>query len=112
MTSSTTPGDDDSPAAALGPTALVLGAFSAVGTWFFLIPWTVLAGALAVTFGVMGLHHARTGTGTGTGTDTGTGTSPGTGTGKATGRMWTAAAGTALGAAGVLGTAVLLWAMT
>ncbi|MFH9010626.1 hypothetical protein ACH4C6_04555 [Streptomyces sp. NPDC017943] len=105
MTSSTTPGDDDSPASALGSTALALGAFSAVGTWFFLIPWTVLAGALAVTFGVMGLHHARTGTGTGTGT------SPGTGAGKATGRMWPAIAGTALGAAGVLGTAVLLWAM-
>ncbi|WP_369195989.1 hypothetical protein [Streptomyces djakartensis] len=52
-----------------------------MGTWFFLIPWTVPAGALAVTFGAMGLHHARTGTG----------------------RMWPAAAGTAPGAAGVLG---------
>ncbi|MEG8277020.1 hypothetical protein [Streptomyces sp. AHA2] len=90
MTSSTAPGDSDSPATALGPTALVLGVLSAVGTWFFLIPWTVLAGALAVTFGLTGLHHARAGTG----------------------RLWPAAAGTALGAAGVLGTAVLLWAMS
>ncbi|MFC7840908.1 hypothetical protein [Streptomyces sp. NPDC057382] len=90
MTSSTAPGDTDSPATALGPTALVLGAFAAVGTWFLLVPWTVLAGGLAVTFGLMGLHHARTGTG----------------------RPWPAAAGTALGAAGLLGTVVLLWGMS
>ncbi|MEU6681825.1 hypothetical protein [Streptomyces sp. NPDC046832] len=89
MTSSTAPRDSDSPATALGPTALVLGAFSAVGTWAFLFPWTVLAGALAVTFGAMGLHYARQGTG----------------------RMWTAAAGTTLGAIGFIGTATLIWGL-
>ncbi|MFD5740773.1 hypothetical protein ACFXJM_05765 [Streptomyces massasporeus] len=89
MTSSTAPGDTDSPATALGPTALVLGAFSAVGTWAFLIPWTVLAGVLAVTFGTMGLHYAR----------------------KGTGRLWPAAAGTALGAIGLIGTITLLWGL-
>ncbi|GAA4300793.1 hypothetical protein GCM10023086_16450 [Streptomyces venetus] len=90
MAGSTTSTATDSPATALGPTALVLGAFSAVGTWAFLIPWTVLAGALAITFGVMGMHYAR----------------------KGTGRLWTAATGTALGAAGFLGTVMLLWAMS
>ncbi|MFF6915780.1 hypothetical protein [Streptomyces sp. NPDC012466] len=90
MTSSTAPEDTDSPATALGPTALVLGAFSAVGTWAFLFPWTVLAGALAVTFGAMGLHYARRGTG----------------------RLWPAAAGTALGAIGVVSTVTLLWAVS
>ncbi|MCF1648415.1 hypothetical protein [Streptomyces indiaensis] len=89
MTISTAPRDNDSPATALGPTALVLGAFSAVGTWAFLFPWTVLAGALAVTFGAMGLHYARQGTG----------------------RMWTAAAGTTLGAIGFIGTATLIWGL-
>ncbi|NEE12203.1 hypothetical protein G3M58_37840 [Streptomyces sp. SID7499] len=89
MTSSTAPGDTDSPATALGPTALILGAFSAVGTWAFLIPWTVLSGALAVTFGAMGLHYAR----------------------KGTGRHWPAAAGTALGAIGLIGTITLIWSL-
>ncbi|MFE9027424.1 hypothetical protein ACFYOA_14290 [Streptomyces iakyrus] len=89
MTSSTASGDKDSPATALGPTALVLGVFSAVGTWAFLFPWTVLAGALAVTFGAMGLHYARRGTG----------------------RLWPAAAGTALGAIGFIGTITLLWSV-
>ncbi|MFD8230704.1 hypothetical protein ACFV20_02200 [Streptomyces sp. NPDC059696] len=89
MTSSTAPRESDSPATALGPTALVLGVFSAVGTWAFLFPWTVLAGALAMTFGAMGLHYARRGTG----------------------RMWPAAAGTTLGAIGFLGTATLLWGL-
>jgi hypothetical protein len=89
MTSSTASGDKDSPATALGPTALVLGLFSAVGTWAFLFPWTVLAGALAVTFGAMGLHYARRGTG----------------------RLWPAAAGTALGAIGFIGTVTLLWSV-
>ncbi|MEV4786466.1 hypothetical protein [Streptomyces tuirus] len=89
MTSSAAPGDTDSPATALGPTALVLGTFSAVGTWAFLIPWTALAGALAVTFGTMGLHYAR----------------------KGTGRLWPAAAGTALGAIGLIGTITLLWSL-
>ncbi|MDT0387438.1 hypothetical protein [Streptomyces dubilierae] len=89
MAGSTTPAAGDTPATTLGPTALVLGVLSALGTWAFLIPWSVLAGALAVTFGAMGMHYAR----------------------KGTGRMWTAATGTALGAAGFLGTFVLLWAM-
>jgi hypothetical protein len=89
MTSSTASGDKDSPATALGPTALVLGLFSAVGTWAFLFPWTVLAGALAVTFGATGLHYARRGTG----------------------RLWPAAAGTALGAIGFIGTVTLLWSV-
>nr|WP_298559745.1 hypothetical protein [uncultured Streptomyces sp.] len=89
MTSSTAPGETDSPATALGPTALILGAFSAVGTWAFLIPWTVLAGALAVTFGTMGLHYAR----------------------KGTGRLWPAAGGTTLGAIGLVGTITLIWSL-
>ncbi|MFI7012735.1 hypothetical protein [Streptomyces sp. NPDC050164] len=90
MTGSPTPMETDTPATALGPTALVLGLFSAVGTWAFLIPWTVIAGALAITFGVMGIHYARRGTG----------------------RMWTATAGTILGAAGFFGTVTLLWSMS
>ncbi|MFF8671258.1 hypothetical protein [Streptomyces sp. NPDC015242] len=89
MAGTTTTTASDSPATALGPTALVLGTLSAVGTWVFLIPWSVPAGALAVTFGAMGMHYAR----------------------KGTGRMWTAATGTVLGAAGFLGTLILLWAM-
>ncbi|MFF6875543.1 MULTISPECIES: hypothetical protein [unclassified Streptomyces] len=89
MTSSTASGERDSPATALGPTALVLGIFSAVGTWAFLFPWTVLAGALSVTFGAMGLHYARGGTG----------------------RLWPAAAGTVLGATGLIGTVTLLWGL-
>ncbi|MFJ8462984.1 hypothetical protein [Streptomyces swartbergensis] len=90
MTGSPARRETDTPATALGPTALVLGTFSAAGTWVFLIPWTVLAGALAITFGAMGMHHARRGTG----------------------RMWTAAAGTTLGAVGFIGTATLLWSMS
>jgi hypothetical protein len=90
MAGSPTPTETDTPATALGPTALVLGAFSAVGTWAFLFPWTVLAGALAITFGAMGMHHAHRGTG----------------------RMWTAAAGTTLGAVGFIGTVTLLWGMS
>ncbi|MFE6405571.1 hypothetical protein ACFVOR_01400 [Streptomyces sp. NPDC057837] len=89
MAGSTTTTASDTPATALGPTALVLGTLSAVGTWVFLIPWSMPAGALAVTFGAMGMHYAR----------------------KGTGRMWTAATGTVLGAAGFLGTFILLWAM-
>lgn len=90
MTNSTAPGEKDSPATALGPTALILGAFSAVGTWAFLFPWTVLAGALAVTFGAIGLHYARRGTG----------------------RPWPAAAGATLGTIGLIGTITLLWSLS
>ncbi|MFI8894759.1 hypothetical protein [Streptomyces paradoxus] len=89
MTSSTASSQKDSPATALGPTSLVLGTFSAAGTWAFLFPWTVLAGALAVTFGAMGLHYARGGTG----------------------RLWPAATGTTLGAIGLIGTVTLLWSL-
>lgn len=89
MAGSTSSTATDTPATALGPTALVLGTFSAVGTWAFLFPWTVLAGALAITFGAMGMHYAR----------------------KGMGRLWTAATGTVLGAAGLIGTFTLLWAM-
>ncbi|MFJ3442840.1 hypothetical protein ACIPM2_16915 [Streptomyces sp. NPDC086081] len=89
MAGTTTSGASDTPATALGPTALVLGALSALGTWAFLFPWSVLAGALAVTFGALGMHHARRGAG----------------------RMWTSVAGTVLGAAGLVGTVTLLWAM-
>ncbi|MET9392756.1 hypothetical protein ABZY20_20575 [Streptomyces sp. NPDC006624] len=80
----------DAPATALGPTALVLGALSVVCAGAFLIPWSVLTGALAVTFGATGVHYAR----------------------KGTGRLWTAATGMALGAAGFCGTVTLLWAMS
>jgi hypothetical protein len=84
----------DTPAVALGPTALVLGAFSAVGAWvpalvFVTLPWAIIAGALAVTFGAWGTHYARRGTG----------------------RLWTAVAGTTLGAVGCAGTVALLWAL-
>jgi hypothetical protein len=90
MTGSAAHDEADSPATALGPTALVLGAFSAVSTWAFLIPWSLLTGALAVTFGAMGMHYAL----------------------KGTGRLWSAAAGTTLGAVGVIGTATLVWTMS
>ncbi|MFI6371784.1 hypothetical protein [Streptomyces sp. NPDC050546] len=90
MSNATTPEGTDTPATALGPTALALGAFSAAGTWAFLIPWTVIAGALAVTFGTMGMHYARQGVG----------------------RMWSSAAGTTLGALGFLGTVVLIGGMS
>lgn len=76
-------GRSDSPAGALGPTAFVLGVFSVAGAWVpvlvgVLWPWAVLAGALAVTFGAAGIHQAARGVG----------------------RLWTAVAGTVLGAAG------------
>ncbi|MFE1310908.1 hypothetical protein [Streptomyces sp. NPDC058755] len=84
MTTPTTPArNDDSPAVALGPLALILGAVSTVGAWptiwFVGFPWTFLAGCFAVTFGAMGIHYARQGTG----------------------RLWTATAGAVLGGAGL-----------
>ncbi|SCF68444.1 hypothetical protein GA0115260_101137 [Streptomyces sp. MnatMP-M27] len=87
-------GRSDSPGVALGPIALVLGLFSAVGAWvpaFVLVslPWTVIAGGLAVALGSMGVHHARRGIG----------------------RLWVAVGGTALGVVGFAGTAALLWAV-
>jgi hypothetical protein len=85
---------NDTPAVALGPTALVLGAFSAVGIWtpaltLYTLPWTIIAGGLAIALGAMGIHHARRGAG----------------------RLWTAIAGTALGGIGFAGVVALLWAL-
>ncbi|MCF1594067.1 hypothetical protein [Streptomyces muensis] len=77
----------DSPAVALGPTALVLGVIAAL-TSFVFAPFALIAGGLAVTLGAAGMHHARQGVG----------------------RMWTATLGTLLGTVGVLGIAALLGA--
>ncbi|WP_432586899.1 hypothetical protein ABVG11_14395 [Streptomyces sp. HD1123-B1] len=81
------------PAVALGPTALVLGALSTLGLWvpalfFFAFPWTALAGGLAICLGAMGAHHARRGAG----------------------RLWVSAAGAALGATGLGGVVFFLCA--
>lgn len=81
----------DTPAVALGPTALVLGACSVLGAWtpvvpFFILPLAVIAGGLAVALGAMGIHHARRGAG----------------------RLWTAIAGTALGGVGFASVVALL----
>ncbi|MCX5343329.1 hypothetical protein [Streptomyces atratus] len=95
MPEPTVPDRTDTPAVALGPTALVLGAISATGTWapalaFVAFPWAIIAGGLAVTLGVAGIHYARHGTG----------------------RLWTAIAGTTLGAIGFVGTTTLIWAIS
>ncbi|MFJ9834061.1 hypothetical protein ACIRU2_22160 [Streptomyces sp. NPDC101169] len=85
MSAPTTPDPGDTPAVALGPTALVFGIIAAPGFWpglmFVLMPWSWLAGALAVTFGLAGIHYARQGTG----------------------RMWPAVTGTLLGFVGLAG---------
>ncbi|MET9451875.1 hypothetical protein [Streptomyces cinerochromogenes] len=80
----------DTPAGALGPTALVLGAVAAACLWppLMLLPVMFLAGGLAVTFGLMGAHYARRGIG----------------------RMWTAVTGAVLGTTGLLFPFVLLLA--
>ncbi|MFF9868274.1 hypothetical protein ACF1G0_23220 [Streptomyces sp. NPDC013953] len=83
----------DAPAVALGPIALLLGAFSAIGVWtpgltLYTLPWAALAGALAMTSGAAGIHYARRGIG----------------------RLVTAVAGTALGSLGFGGVIALLWA--
>ncbi|GLX47125.1 hypothetical protein Shyhy01_00750 [Streptomyces hygroscopicus subsp. hygroscopicus] len=87
----TTPGPDDSPATLLGPTSLVLGIVGALGICppLMLFPLTLLAGALAVTFGLAGVHYARRGVG----------------------RMWPAVTGTVLGAAGFVYPWLLLMVM-
>ncbi|AYN38405.1 hypothetical protein D9753_05090 [Streptomyces dangxiongensis] len=94
MSASTTPGRADAPAVGLGPTALVLGTVAAAGVWptltFALLPVMPIAGGLAVTFGLMGVHQARQGVG----------------------RLWTAVTGTALGAVGFLYLFVLLMALS
>ncbi|MFI0773979.1 hypothetical protein [Streptomyces sp. NPDC021212] len=88
----------DTPAVALGPTAVVLGVFSVVGVLAivgvlpslllsFTLPLVPIAGGLAVALGVMGIHHARRGAG----------------------RLWTAIAGTALGGLGFGGVVALLF---
>ncbi|WP_432010516.1 hypothetical protein [Streptomyces cucumeris] len=80
------------PAVALGPTALVLGALSTLGIWaptlFFAFPWTALTSGLAICLGAMGVHHARRGAG----------------------RLWASATGAALGVAGLGGVVFLLCA--
>ncbi|NBE51801.1 hypothetical protein [Streptomyces boluensis] len=79
-TSATNP--SDSPAVALGPTSLVFGTIAAAGFWgpwqgLGMLPVTIIAGGLAITFGATGMHYARTGIG----------------------RMWTTTLGTVLGVA-------------
>ncbi|ANS66343.1 hypothetical protein SLINC_4119 [Streptomyces lincolnensis] len=90
MSAVTTPRQDDSPATALGPVALFLGLVAATGAWpalmFATLPWSLIAGGLAVTFGASGIHYARQGIG----------------------RMWTAVAGTTLGAVGLVGVYTLI----
>ncbi|WP_460062284.1 hypothetical protein [Streptomyces sp. YKOK-I1] len=93
MPESATPDRSDTPAVALGPTALMLGAISAVGAWpafvFAVFPWSILAGALSVTFGAAGVYYARLGTG----------------------RLWTAVTGAALGATGLAGAITFIGAL-
>ncbi|WP_413103014.1 hypothetical protein [Streptomyces sp. Inha503] len=92
MSASTVSGRSDSPAVALGPTALVLGLFAALGAWVPVLvlvtfPWTIIAGPLAVALGAMGVHHARRGAG----------------------RLWIAVVGTVLGVIGFGGVIALFW---
>ncbi|MFF7654806.1 hypothetical protein ACFZCY_34070 [Streptomyces sp. NPDC007983] len=91
MPAPTTVNRADTPAVALGPTALVLGVLSVAGfvpplLSFFTLPLAPITGGLAVTLGAMGIHHARRGAG----------------------RLWMAVAGTALGGLGFVGVIVLL----
>lgn len=93
MPESTTPDRSDTPAVALGPTSLALGTFSAVSGWvpvFAALPFAVLASGLAVTFGAAGIHYAAR---------------------HRIGRLWTAVAGTALGAVGLAVTIGLGWSL-
>ncbi|MFJ9854449.1 hypothetical protein [Streptomyces sp. NPDC101150] len=90
MTKPTAPDRTDTPAVALGPTALVLGAISVLGAWtpalaLGLLAWTIIAGGLAVTFGAAGIHYARHGAG----------------------RLWKSVAGIILGTIGLAG--VIFW---
>ncbi|WP_039936742.1 hypothetical protein [Streptomyces himastatinicus] len=88
----------DTPAVALGPTAVVLGVFSVVGVLAivgllpslllaFTLPLVPIAGGIAVVLGAMGIHHARRGAG----------------------RLWMAIAGTVLGGLGFVGVVALLF---
>ncbi|MFI7503998.1 hypothetical protein ACIBVL_37065 [Streptomyces sp. NPDC049687] len=92
------PNQADTPATALGPTALVLGVISVAPAFalfpslalaFLMFPWAVIASALAVTFGAVGIRYARRGIG----------------------RVWMAVAGTTLGAIGLVGTTTLFWVL-
>ncbi|MFH8533785.1 hypothetical protein ACH4GE_35860 [Streptomyces tendae] len=90
MSEPTTPESDDTPAVALGPTSLILGTMAAVGAWptllFVAFPWTLLSGALSVTFGVAGLYYACHGVG----------------------RRWVSGVGTLLGAIALAGVLAFL----
>ncbi|ANP50180.1 hypothetical protein J2Z21_001100 [Streptomyces griseochromogenes] len=94
MSAPLAPGHKDAPAVALGPTSLVLGAVAATGVWpslaLAMLPWSFIAGPLALAFGLAGVHYARRGIG----------------------RMWTAVVGTALGAVSVAGLLTLIVALT
>lgn len=87
-----TPDRNDTPAVALGPTASFLGAISALGAWPALVsatlPWVILAGALAVTFGLAGIHCASRGIG----------------------HLWIATAGVILGTIGLVSTIAFIGA--
>lgn len=89
MPEPTVPDRTDTPAVALGPTALVLGVISVAGA-FVALPMMIIAGALAVTLGAAGIHYACHGVG----------------------RLWAAIAGTTLGAIGFVGTITLIWALS
>lgn len=84
MPGSTTPDRADTPATALGPTALVLGLVAASGLWptltFGLLPVMLIGGGLAVVLGLTGVHYAIRGIG----------------------RLWVAVTGTVLGALGLI----------
>ncbi|EST35338.1 hypothetical protein [Streptomyces roseochromogenus] len=90
MSARITPDRADTPAVALGPVSLVLGIVAAVGAWpaltLALLPLCLIAGGLAVTFGLMGMYHA----------------------GRGVGSPWTAATGTVLGAAGLTAPFILV----
>ncbi|MFF4036677.1 hypothetical protein [Streptomyces sp. NPDC001816] len=93
MSAPIVPGHRDAPAVALGPTSLVFGVVAAIGAWPYLMlavmPWSFMAAPLALTFGLAGIHYAR----------------------KGIGRMWTAVAGTTLGATGLAAVLTLLVAL-
>ncbi|MGX1886798.1 hypothetical protein [Streptomyces sp. NPDC055287] len=78
MPQPTTPDRTDTPAVALGPTAVALGVFAIVGLWTPALAFAVIAGPLSLIAGVTGIHYAHHGTG----------------------RLRTAITGTILGAAG------------
>ncbi|MEU9111010.1 hypothetical protein AB0D04_04205 [Streptomyces sp. NPDC048483] len=78
MSEPNVPDRTDTPAVALGPTALFLGVW-APALAFVMFPMAIIAGGLAATLGAAGIHYACHGTG----------------------HLWTAIAGTALGILGL-----------